>query len=216
MTGRDVAILSVLAGVNGSGKSSVVGAYIVDAGRGVFNPDVVARVARDDDPGLSASEAARLAVRAWRDGFDRALREGACFSFETTLSGAGMRVALERAAGKGARVEVVYVGLASVELNIQRVASRAAAGGHDIPEADIRRRYGRSPENLRRLLPHLSIVRVLDNSEDNDPKQGRVPMPRLLLDVRDGVIVHATDVAEVPDWAQAVVLEATRIWSTAS
>lgn len=38
--------------------------------------------------------------------------------------------------------------LESVELCLHRVAQRVASGGHDVPEADVRRRFGRSPQQF--------------------------------------------------------------------
>jgi predicted ABC-type ATPase len=39
------------------------------------------------------------------------------------------------------RVKLFYLGLATPELAVARVAARVAQGGHDVPEHVIRRRY---------------------------------------------------------------------------
>ena len=60
---------------------------------------------------------------------------------------------------------------------------------HDIPEDRIRERYDRSRENLIRLLPHLTELRVFDNSVEADPSRGAAPRPLLVLHMLQGEIV---------------------------
>lgn len=62
---------------------------------------------------------------------------------------------------------LLYFWLASPELALARVAERVAAGGHDIPEPDVRRRYRRSMANLtHNYLPLADVWAVYDNSSD--------------------------------------------------
>ena len=91
--------------------------------------------------------------------------------------------------------------------------ARVARGGHDIPEADIRRRYTRSLTNLVRLLPKLSELRVFDNSDEGDPRAGRSPNPRLVLHVQSGKIVgpDISELRQTPSWARALVAAAIKM-----
>lgn len=70
---------------------------------------------------------------------------------------------------------------------------RVKKGGHDIPEADIRRRYEHSRLNLIDLLPFLAALRVYDNSADADPAKGRAPEPVLALHMERGRILNKED-----------------------
>ena len=156
------------------------------AGSDYFNPDEAARRFREIDPSLSQREANS---RAWREGarlLERAIAERKSFAFETTLGGRTIAALLDRAADAGFEVRIWYVGLQSPEQHIERVRARVARGGHDIPEAAIRRRYTRSLENLVRLMPKLAELRVFDNSDEGDPQAGRSPNPRLLLHLARG------------------------------
>lgn len=55
--------------------------------------------------------------------------------------------------------------LASVELAIERVAARVRQGGHDIPEAVIRRRYEAGWRNFRELYRNrVDSWQAYDNS----------------------------------------------------
>ncbi len=209
----------VLAGCNGAGKSSVGGAALQQVGADYFNPDDAARriaaANRDRSPPL-LQEAVNAA--AWSEGrrlLARAMAERLDFAFETTLGGNAITDMLERGATAGITVNVWFVGLATVELHLERVRRRVARGGHDIPEAKVRERYERGRENLIRLLPHLAAVRLFDNSADADLDRGVAPTPRLLLDCRRGRIVAPTDLSTLmtgtPEWAKPIVTAALKL-----
>jgi predicted ABC-type ATPase len=117
---------------------------------------------------------------------------------------------LGQAAGQGAEVRIWYVGLDTVERHIARVRARVRRGGHDIPEADIRRRHESSRLNLVELMPKLAALRVHDNSAERDPAKGVAPVPRLVLHVERGRVVGPEDLAGTPQWAKALVARALR------
>ena len=64
----------------------------------------------------------------------------------------------------GFKIALIYIGTTSVEINVARVARRVIGGGHDVPEADIRRRYERSLANLVIAAPRADFMIVFDNS----------------------------------------------------
>jgi predicted ABC-type ATPase len=102
-----------LAGVNGAGKSSIIGATIRDKGGEYYNPDEAAREIMAANPGLSQTEANAAAWEQGRKLLERAIEQGLDFTFETTLGGNTMPRLLGEAAQRGAEVHVVYVGLDS-------------------------------------------------------------------------------------------------------
>src|SRR5207237_6700806 len=118
---------------------------------------------------------------------------------------------LAEAAKRGIEVHVFYVGLNSPEAHIERVRQRFRAGGHDIPEADIRRRYVHSLINLVDLLPVLTGLRVYDNSATADPATGRAPQPVLVLHMQRGRIVAPPDLTSTPQWAKPIVAAALEL-----
>ena len=203
--------LYVLAGVNGAGKSSIGGAMIRASGADYYNPDEAARALIAANPGL---EQVKANAAAWRQGkrlLERAVSERLDFALETTLGGGTMTRILADAAAAGFEVRIFYVGLANPELHIDRVRRRVDAGGHDIPEADIRRRWRHSRMNLVRLLPALTELRVYDNSADADPASGAPPQPVLLLHVVRGEIVGPSDLSQTPAWARPIVAAALKL-----
>jgi predicted ABC-type ATPase len=203
--------LYVLAGVNGAGKSSIGGAAIRAAGGNYYNPDEAARELIAANPGLSQTDANAAAWGQGRKRLERAFDQRLDFVFETTLGGTTMPRLLADAASRGIEVYVFYVGLASADAHIERVRQRVRAGGHDIPEDAIRRRYRHSRLNLVQLLPALTELRVYDNSEAADPAAGQAPEPVLVLHMQRGRIVGPPDLASTPDWAKPIVAAAVAL-----
>jgi predicted ABC-type ATPase len=201
----------VLAGTNGAGKSSIGGAMLLQEGVAYFNPDVATREILSKNPGMSLADANG---DAWHQGkrlLARAITERLDFVFETTLGGRTIPSLLSRALAEKIEVRIWYVGLSSPDLNISRVRSRVARGGHDIPEAKIRERYDRSRLNLVDLLPNLTELRVYDNSEEGDPRNGVTPDLKLLLQMEGGKIVSHYDLLAIPDWAKPILARALKV-----
>jgi predicted ABC-type ATPase len=203
--------LQVISGVNGAGKSSIIGAAIRDFGGDYYNPDEAARALMAADPGLDPVEANAAAWLHGKEALERAIAEGLDFAFETTLGANTMPRKIEEAAAAGFEVRVWFVGLASAELHIARVRLRVSKGGHDITEADIRRRYEHSRMNLVHLLPALTELRVFDNSADADPATGQAPEPVLVLHLERGRIVAPPDLRGTPQWAKPIVAAALKL-----
>jgi predicted ABC-type ATPase len=203
--------IHVLAGVNGAGKSSIIGATIRDKGGEYYNPDEAARAIRAANPGLGQTEANAAAWEQGRTLLQRAIDGGLDFTFETTLGGNTMPALLAEAARRGIEVRVFFVGLDSPEAHIERVRQRVRTGGHDIPEADIRRRYRHSLINLVTLLPALTELRVYDNSATADPATGQAPQPVLVLHLQRGRIVGPSDLTATPAWAKPIVAAALEL-----
>ena len=88
---------------------------------------------------------------------------------------------------------MLFVCLRDVELNIMRVQARVRMGGHAVPEEDIRRRYFRSLDNLREILPMSHAAALFDNSGEGH---------RLVARYENGVLEwRATD---GPGWLSRV------------
>lgn len=202
--------ITVLAGIDGAGKSSVAGAYIRQAGGDYYNPDEFTRTLLGANPGLASAEANSLAWTRGKELLEHAIVEGTDFVFETTLGAKSLPRLLARAAKDGMAVKIFFVGLASVEHHLRRVASRVAAGGHDIPEAKIRQRWENSRINLIALMPHLAELMVWDNSAEADFSTG-APAPVLLLHLRAGKIVAPRNLTATPDWAKPIVAVALKL-----
>ena len=164
---RDLAVSRprciVVAGPNGAGKSSVAPFLVKELfgiGRYV-NPDVIAAGLSGFDPSIVVRRAGRIALET----IDRYITDRVSFAFETTLSGRRWPQLLRTLEGAGFATTLYYLWLPSDDMAVARVQLRVARGGHDIPEADVRRRYASSLHNLREIwLPRVDDWRLLDAS----------------------------------------------------
>ncbi len=196
-------MLRVLAGVNGAGKSSIGGAALRRRGATWFNPDELStRLQLEED--LSKDEADSLAWREGKARLEQALAYGRNYAFETTLGASTFTRMLGDACATH-EVMIWYCGLASPELHIQRVKSRVAAGGHDIPEHKIRSRWNTSIANLITLAPLVHTVQVYDNSASVEVGMP-VPAPVRVALVERGRLV-------IPDPMDAKALACTPAWA---
>jgi len=200
----------VLAGVNGAGKSSLLGGYILTEDKGLpwFNPDEYARELAD----ATGMELERANGEAWNEGLKRlrhAIAERHSYSFETTLGGRTLSAELIRAAATH-DIHLYYCGLPDVDAHLRRIARRVARGGHPIPEAKVRERFTASPRNLIAVMPHLSSLSVYDNSAELT-SDGIAPEPKLVLMLTDGHWVYPKTrkhLAATPEWAKPIVMAA--------
>ena len=72
---------------------------------------------------------------------------------------------LEKAKARRYEVQCVYVLTCDENINVARVKARRAAGGHDVPEENIRSRYHRALALLPRLIGVCDKILIYDNSD---------------------------------------------------
>lgn len=153
----------VIAGPNGAGKTTFAREFLPkDAGVVHFvSGDLIASGLSPLRPELAALAAGRLVLRE----LDRLARARSNFAFESTLSGWSYINRLKRWKAAGYRIEIVYLRLASPRLALRRIAARVKQGGHDVPRADVLRRFNRSWANFERSYRVFADAwSVYDNS----------------------------------------------------
>lgn len=155
----------LLAGANGSGKTTFYRLFLKPSGVRWINADDIARTLWPNAPEEHSYAAGAIAA----DLREAAISAGADFATETVFSHQSKLALLHSARARGYRVTVVYVHLASAELNVARVSQRVTEGGHSVPEAKIRARRDRVLGLIREALAAADDAVVLDNSDDRDP-----------------------------------------------
>lgn len=133
----------VFAGPNGSGKSTIT--KYVEVIPPYINADDVKKSNQcsDLDAAIKAEE-----LR------EKALSAKANFTFETVLSTDRNLLLLKRAKEQGYFIKCIYVLTADPMINVMRVKSRFAAGGHDVPKDKVISRYSKALN----LIPELIQV----------------------------------------------------------
>lgn len=135
----------IIAGPNGAGKTTFAKEFLPREGGIIHfvNADLIAAGLSPLKPTLAALRAGRLVLTE----LDRLADAGADFALESTLSGQVYLERLGRWKKQGYRIELVYLRLDSPEIALKRIAARVKEGGHDVPAADVRRRFVRSWQN---------------------------------------------------------------------
>lgn len=140
----------IIAGPNGAGKTTFALEYLPQVAQcsRFVNADLIAA-------GLSPLAPERellLASRLFLSEIETCLSQREDFAFETTLAGRSYLKLVRRLHIEGWRVELIYLALPSMEMSKLRVAERVTHGGHNIPTADIERRFPRSLFNLLNIF----------------------------------------------------------------
>jgi predicted ABC-type ATPase len=143
----------LFAGPNGSGKSTITKmAKVIEP---YINADDIKRTNYCSD-----LEAAQLAEKMR----EQAIAELKSFTFETVMSTDRNLKLLRKAKEKGYFIRCIYVLTADVNINVLRVESRQATGGHGVPEDKIRSRYIKSLNLIPELVEIADVMHIYDNS----------------------------------------------------
>lgn len=131
--------LYIISGCNGAGKTTASYTLLpemLECSQFV-NSDEFAKGLAPFSPETASIQASRYMLLKIRYLFRR--RED--FGIETTLATRTLLRMVSEAQAEGYTVTVMYFWLNSPELAVARVKARVKAGGHNIPEETIRRRY---------------------------------------------------------------------------
>lgn len=158
-----MANLYILAGCNGAGKTTASYSFlpeILDC-REFVNSDEFAKSLSPFDPSEASVTASRFMLRR----IEYLLERGATFSVETTLATRSLVSIINEAHKRCYVVTILYLWIQSPEMAIQRVRDRVASGGHNIPEAVLRRRYSTGLKYLFEMyMPICDRWMIADNS----------------------------------------------------
>ena len=160
--------LYIIAGCNGAGKttaSMTVLPEILDC-REFVNADEIAKGLSPFDPEKVAVEAGKIMLQR----IDYLLSHKETFAIETTLATRSYKALVERAQSLGYEVVLLFFWLPSPSYAEQRVATRVASGGHNIPQEVIHRRYWRGIQNLFNIfVPIVDRWALYDNTDGLTP-----------------------------------------------
>lgn len=173
----------IIAGPNGAGKTTFALEYLPRVAQcsRFINADLIAAGLSPLAPDRELMAASRLFLSE----IETAISEREDFAFETTLAGRSYLKLARRLRAEGWWTELIYLALPSMEMSKLRVAERVAHGGHNIPTADIERRFSRSLANLLDVFSQeVDACRCFMNSS---------ALPELVFEQHGDVrnIVHA-------------------------
>ena len=190
-------VLIVIAGPNGSGKTSTTSLVIKHewADQCVYiNPDEIAQTKFGDWNDVNAVRQAVEYCEEWRE---QLLRDHKDFIFETVLSSDGKVDFLKRAKEEGYFIRMFFICTESPTINAARIANRVMEGGHDVPIQKIISRYEKAIVNAVKVMRFADRAYFYDNSIDNQNAQ-------LLFRTAEGNFVKRyTD--SIPEWANKIL-----------
>lgn len=197
VTGHHRPILIVIAGPNGSGKTTITSKivhheWMEDA---VYvNPDQVAQERFGDwNSQTAVLQAAQYCNQLRED----CLKSGKSLIFETVLSSEGKVDFIHRAHKVGFFIRLFFVATSHPSINASRIAHRVMEGGHDVPIAKVISRYYKSILNCKRCAEIADRTYVYDNSIDDADA-------RLLFRMTEGkVFKQYTD--DIPEWSSMIL-----------
>jgi predicted ABC-type ATPase len=136
----------IIAGPNGAGKTTFAREFLPKYAdcRNFINADMIAAGLSPFSPESVAFRAGRLMLTE----IELLMKQEADFGFETTLSGRTHLHVTRQLKNCDYAVHLFYLWIPSAELALSRVRERVSRGGHDVPEAVVRRRFARSITNF--------------------------------------------------------------------
>lgn len=157
--------LYIIAGANGSGKTTFAMTYAQLKNLHFINAD---EIAKEYDP----NDLEKYKIQAGKE-FFRQVKiyiedKEESFILETTLSGKYLEKIITRAKQKEFKIVLIYLFLDDDTENILRVKNRVLNGGHNIPVKDIKRRYVRSRKLFLSLYKNIvDKYLIFFNGDDN-------------------------------------------------
>lgn len=153
----------VIAGVNGSGKSSLYALSKDHFPSNWINSDNIVRKIGGMEGWKDVKIQIAAGKQAIRD-IDKNMEEGNSFVQETTLCEKSIFEKINSAKEKGYNIHLYYVGIENADLAKDRVKLRMINGGHGIPDKDIERRYGESLHNFKENINLFNDIHVYSNT----------------------------------------------------
>jgi predicted ABC-type ATPase len=187
--------LLVIAGCNGSGKSSY-SKLLAPPGFQPFDYDIQFlksyRSLLDID--IREEMAHNLASAELERQIDQSIAEKNNFCYETNFNSTPLHWP-ELFKNKGYKLQLIYLCLKSIDDAIERVAIRVQNGGHNVSDSEIKSRYFAGFSNLDSHFDFFDIIDIFDTSAYSS-------VPRHVLSIEEGV---TTLKAEFPQYLNKLI-----------
>lgn len=135
--------LLIIAGPNGSGKTTFAKEFLKDTPMHFLNADEIA-LSLDANVEKVRVKAGRLFLKE----LNKLLLGNNNILLETTLSGSFLVKFIKFAKSNNYVTNLLYFFIENPDIALQRIAVRVQKGGHNVPKEDVFRRFYRSKNNF--------------------------------------------------------------------
>lgn len=143
--------LFIIAGANGSGKTTFAKRFTHHYRLSFVNADEIAKELNPSDTSGGELQAGRIFFKQ----IETLLESQASFTLESTLSGLYLKKWIDRVKKDGYTVNVIYLFLENPKVCMERIKERVLKGGHFVPDDDVIRRYFRSKSNFWNIYKNM-------------------------------------------------------------
>ncbi len=193
-------VLIVIAGPNGSGKTTITSEILKHKWRNdavYVNPD---QIAQDRFGDWNSTDSILKAVQYCEQLREHCIENKKNLIFETVMSSDAKIDFIKKAKDAGYFIRLFFVSTNSPTINAARIARRVMEGGHDVPIQKVISRYYRSLTNCLVVSSFTDRTYVYDNSIDN-------VAAKLLFRLVDGRLFKQYS-EEIPSWAWPIYKQA--------
>lgn len=190
-------VLIVIAGPNGSGKTTITSKILRHEwleGAVYVNPDIIAQEKFGD---WNSKDAVMQSVKYCEELREKCLHDHQSLIFETVLSAEDKIDFIKRAKEAGFFIRLFFVSTNHPSVNASRIARRVMKGGHDVPISKVITRYYKSIVNCRTASKYADRTYVYDNTVENTEAQ-------ILFRMTDGMMTKQY-LSELPQWTKPIL-----------
>jgi predicted ABC-type ATPase len=191
--------LYVLSGPNGAGKSTLSETF-VPPGTDIFDGDKELAILKHKypmtDSGTLYESANEYVFQARKN---RAITAGMDFAFETNFRTEEVMKTVAQFKEKGYQINLIFIGLPSVQASINRVDMRVKAGGHFVDAENVNKNYTGGLENLIKFYDRFDTVDIMQ-SNIGENESFKISS---LMTIKQGIITARAQ--DLPDWVNKIL-----------
>ncbi len=155
--------LFIIAGPNGAGKSTL-SALLVKPGVFVFDGDKELGQLQNRFPGIDDAVLFESVGEVYKQRIHQAIGDKVDFAIETNFASEAIMETVEKFKSCGYIVNLIYLGLPSINQAINRVLTRVDKGGHFVSAENIKSNYNSGLVNLKRYFKQFDVAVFIHNA----------------------------------------------------